>query len=91
MAGGFAVGSFENQYSGATVRDSHPLPYSPRTAVRGTRSHITVSRDQSFRISKLSRDFARRQTSVMPDFAEPALASHGIKAMMGQRKSRRNR
>src|SRR2546421_11933751 len=52
--GGAEIGGVENQYSGATVRDSHPLPYSPRTAVRGTRSHSTISKDQSLGSSKPS-------------------------------------
>jgi hypothetical protein len=34
-SGPFAFG-FEKQHSGGTVRDFHPLPYSPR--IRGTQS-----------------------------------------------------
>lgn len=38
-----ALWAFVTRYSGVTVRDFHPFPYSPQTVVRGT--HIAYSRE----------------------------------------------
>ena len=50
---GAAVGGFWKQYSGGTVRDSHPLPYSP--LVRGTQSLPERFKDQCSRPANLTR------------------------------------
>ena len=50
---GAAVGGFWKQYSGGTVRDSHPLPYSP--LIRGTQSLPERFKDQCSRSDNLAR------------------------------------
>ena len=37
----FLIFNFAFLHSGATARDSHPLPYSPRSVARGTRTLLS--------------------------------------------------
>jgi hypothetical protein len=50
--GSGVVGTFVVHHSGATVRDLHPIPYSPLTVIRGTLSCFRAFAPQVFKEPK---------------------------------------
>jgi hypothetical protein len=46
------LGTFVVRHSGATVRDLHPIPYSPLIVIRGTRSCVPGFRPKLFKEPK---------------------------------------